>query len=79
MGRFGYKMPVLINQRNLEKMTGNVDNNEFSLKNFDKTFFHPNPGFYKISIDYEQNATILWLYYSYLATFSSDLSTIASK
>ena len=36
-----------------------VDNREFSLKNFDKTFFCQNPGFYKISIDYEQNAVIL--------------------
>ena len=55
---FRDKMPVLTNQRQLPKMIGNVDINELSLKNFDKTFFHPNPGFYKISIDYEQNAAI---------------------
>ncbi len=39
-------------------MTGYVENNEFSLKNFDKTFFCQTPGFYKISTDCEQNAII---------------------
>lgn len=34
-------------------MPGSVDNHEFSLKNFDKTFFRKNPGFYKVYIDYE--------------------------
>lgn len=34
-------------------MRGSVDNTEFSLKNFDKTFFCKKPGFYKIYIDCE--------------------------
>jgi hypothetical protein len=34
-------------------MNGYVDNNEFSLKNFDKTFFYKKPGFYKVSMDCE--------------------------
>ncbi|PSL28709.1 hypothetical protein CLV60_106312 [Dyadobacter jiangsuensis] len=34
-------------------MIGDVDIDEFSLKNFDKTFFCLNRGFYKISIDCE--------------------------
>lgn len=34
-------------------MAGSVDNRELSLKNFDKTFFRQNPGFYKLYIDCE--------------------------
>ena len=53
---FQDKKPDSSNKRHLPPIAQSVDNNEFSLKNFDKTFFHPSPGFYKISIDYEQNA-----------------------